>query len=383
MLFVNVVLARNRNNTLICPNHKTDSEILALLPFRLQIASNDYSQSSAAQSSKNEVIGLHIQRETSSPIIFCFKNLYFLQISFTNLSDEYYPSRYHNKLSQTEMKNSRKYSSLLKLHIGKLKLTLNVLSLFNIPFDHVPSEIIRLKNLTTLRIEHAGLKHLPSSISELQELKELYLAVNKISSLPSEIVLLKKLKLLEISYNLIYEMELVLSLTTLFISGLKLKMLPYFPLLLNLSMTDSNLSSLKNFQLSPSLTFLVLTQNNFHGKIPDEILSLTKLEQLYLHLNSITDLSGISRLKMLKQLNLRNNKLNTVSSEIMQLNQTLKWLSLANNNLTVLPNELVHLRKLEHLYLFGNQFSFEQILKIRTMFTTNKKIKIYYNNFTN
>ena len=78
---------------------------------------------------------------------------------------------------------------------------------------------------------------------------------------------------------------------------------------------------------------------------PDDALSLTQLEVLYLTDHSIPEIPG----------------------EIIQL-KNLKSLSLAGNDLTKLPEEIYQMKSLKEIILFDNPFSPEELEKIRKRF---------------
>jgi Leucine-rich repeat (LRR) protein len=75
---------------------------------------------------------------------------------------------------------------------------------------------------------------------------------------------------------------------------------------------------------------------------------------------------GIDKLQSLTNLDLSNNSLEEIPLEILSLNSTLIELDLSNNNLTSLPDRLVNMIHLKTLRLTGNQFSLEELKKIKS-----------------
>lgn len=100
------------------------------------------------------------------------------------------------------------------------------------------------------------------------------------------------------------------------------------------------------------------------SKIPNSVFEKTSLEELNVSNNQLTGAvqAEIRHLQNLRVLNLSNNQMTGVPAEIGQL-QNLEILNLSNNQLTGLPYELGNLKNLKTLYIFGNNYS-EQDLNI-------------------
>lgn len=143
----------------------------------------------------------------------------------------------------------------------------------------------------------------------------------------------------------------------------------------------SNHFTLGNFETYvsnfPNLEFLDISDTDIQ-KIPASFVSLSKLKNLVLNNNKISDYSAlsllfsleelqisgnelpkipkeISALQYLKSLNLSNNQL-TSAAEISS-NRQLEWLSLEQNKFINIPQEILQLTNLVHLNLGRNQIS--------------------------
>ena len=94
--------------------------------------------------------------------------------------------------------------------------------------------------------------------------------------------------------------------------------------------------------------------NNQLTQLPSEIGQLTQLTELYLSSNKLTQLpSEIGQLTQLTYLSLSDNQLTQLPTEIGQLTR-LNYLYLCNNQLTQLPSEIGNLAQLTTLDLQGN-----------------------------
>lgn len=109
------------------------------------------------------------------------------------------------------------------------------------------------------------------------------------------------------------------------------------------------------------VTAINLPNNNLNGKLPREIWNLDRLQILWLPNNGITgeiSASGITQARMLKVLNLKNNKLTGQIPSTIGKARNLRSINLSNNQLTgMIPNTIGDLNKLTHLTLGGNQWS--------------------------
>jgi internalin A len=109
--------------------------------------------------------------------------------------------------------------------------------------------------------------------------------------------------------------------------------------------------ALKKGESSLDLSELGLTE------LPESIVQLSRLRDLYLHENQLTTLpESFARLTQLQTLTLHNNQLTVLPESFTQLSQ-LQRLSLDRNQLTTLPESFGQLTQLEELYLDRNRLT--------------------------
>jgi Leucine-rich repeat (LRR) protein len=210
----------------------------------------------------------------------------------------------------------------LPSEIGELK-KLDYLEVKSEVLSEVPEEIGSLSSLRDLTFRCA-LTGLPRSIGKLVHLEKLDLYRNKLSSVPEELGMLANLQELDLGYN---ELE---SLPT----GL------------------AGLTSLKE---------LTLVENRFKG-FPDAVLDVASLEVLDLQgtadyvekpKNDITEIpDGITRLGKLRELNMPNNKVRTLSKSLFATH--IAVLNLESNQIKEVPKEIVAMSSLVELNLEEN-----------------------------
>nr|XP_033789226.1 leucine-rich repeat-containing protein 69 [Geotrypetes seraphini] len=144
------------------------------------------------------------------------------------------------------------------------------------------------------------------------------------------------------------------------LDGKKLWRVP--PAVSNLSLlTSLRLQNNRLAELSPELAVLsnltVLNLgNNVFEEVPEALKYLKSLEKLYMFGNKITKISTniFDGLQNLKILNLNNNKLTCIPSQIYRLT-SLQHLSLNNNQLKCIPKEFGLMKNLFELHLTKNQ----------------------------
>lgn len=123
---------------------------------------------------------------------------------------------------------------------------------------------------------------------------------------------------------------------------------------------------------------------NYISSLPDEINKLYKLEILNLSYNIFTVFPENLTLSTLKILNLENNMISKISSNISSLS-SLETLVLSNNKLEKLPDEFMKLTNLKDLYLHCNIFSSFplqvcELNNLEILYLSNNKINEIHKN---
>lgn len=269
--------------------------------------------------------------------------------------------RWWDQAELTKLYLSANKLSSLSADIGKLQ-ALTILELNDNALTSLPDTIGSLRQLTKLNISRNKLQQLPDSFYQLKELRQLIAHHNDIAELSDDIGNLSLLELVDLSHN-------------------KLTSLPAMIGFLSRA-TNVNLSYNSLTELPPeigsmnALQILDVSANRLRS-LPEPIGSLCHLEQLFAQQNELTSLptySGCARLKELhvgnnaieefpievietllglKTLDLKSNKLSTLSADITMI-QGLERLDLTNNNLASLPYELGTLVHLKGLGVEGN-----------------------------
>ncbi|MFH0873397.1 MAG: leucine-rich repeat domain-containing protein [Candidatus Komeilibacteria bacterium] len=126
----------------------------------------------------------------------------------------------------------------------------------------------------------------------------------------------------------------------------------------------------------PTVTGAILNLSNQNlTKLPSYVLGRTDLATLDISHNALTGAlpAEIRQLKNLKILNASYNNMTGVPAEIGQLSN-LEELDLSHNQLTGLPYELGNLQKLKLLRLTGNNYSQQDLDKIKQSLPTTTTI---------
>jgi len=208
-------------------------------------------------------------------------------------------------------------------HIECLASSLTELSIYDTKITHLPNQIGKLINLQVLKLSNTGLKSLPHSIGDLSSLTILYLPNNNLESLPITIKNLRLLKQITLSNNpYLHSVQPLNGLPSLSILDTRhcpIKRIPrHLPQLTDLSMTNNSLTKITGIQT-------LGTETN-------------SKKMFYFDMNSIESVPPqIRQVKNLFRLNLNDNKLETLPSDIYNMS-TLQFLFVNNNFLS--DNEL-------------------------------------------
>ncbi|KAI4487744.1 hypothetical protein M0802_011849 [Mischocyttarus mexicanus] len=176
-----------------------------------------------------------------------------------------------------------------------------------------------LQNLNYLNITHTCLQEIPEEIGKLQNLTTLVLHSNEIDKLPESIGKLIKLKFLHCSQNkLTYLPDAVGNLSQLSSINFGSNLLQSIPCQMkNLKLTSLDLSNNK-LEVFPDVCYT----------------ELVHLSEIHVNKNLLKSIPGnISRLQVLKILNVADNLLTVVPGELADCHK-LKELNLKNNSLT-------------------------------------------------
>ena len=210
--------------------------------------------------------------------------------------------------------------------------------------DSAQLKRINLKKLDILdKLELSSLGNLESiSVDSAQQLNSI-----SINSSP----LLKNISFINIPSIISFNLSNC-QLLTFPESILKLKTLQI------LVMTSNQLSTLPSTLSSDLLNLRVLnlTNNRLQRNIYQPITRLN-LTEFYLNNNSLTSIDGISEYKSLQRLELDNNQIALIPSEIMKLSSRLKTLSINYNQLTNIPYSMTNMRSLNIFLAMKNYIS--------------------------
>jgi Leucine-rich repeat (LRR) protein len=201
---------------------------------------------------------------------------------------------------------------------------------------------MNLSNLISLNASSNLLKSLPP-MGNLIQLNQLQLNCNQLTSVPESIALLP-LSLLDLSNNLLQvipDLHSMKFLGKLCLTNNQLQRLPLLPSSLrDLEVAENKLTSISTSAISfPQLERLDLRQNAL--KYIEFPIQAPNLKDLCLSFNHLLNLDNILNYSQsLVSLDVQNNQLNVVPSQVFSLNESLKRLDVRNNNIGILPSEL-------------------------------------------
>ncbi len=216
------------------------------------------------------------------------------------------PSLTSLDISQNEITtaNANEIFNQLKgcVNVSTLSVSNNTLSnLYALVNDGGAS--IVFPDLSVLHLENNGIYPI-AGVGVYQKLKELYLANNQVKDI-EPIYKLTNLEVLSIEYNPIQKMdgiEQLKKLRYLNVTNCGIRTgfasLATLSKLTNLNVAGNNISNLKPFSGIKSLTYLNLTDNKI--KNLEGIENLENLEELYMTGNNIQDITPLMKLKKLK-----------------------------------------------------------------------------------
>ena len=220
---------------------------------------------------------------------------------------------------------------------------------FNGLLGEIPAEIQQVCMLRSLDLSHNHLTgFFPLEICELLCLQDLKLSFNQLTGdIPTEIGALKHLMSLDLSNNAL--------------DGVIPHEIGHLTNLHNLYLGHNQLEGAIPFEISrmDNLQVLSLCFNKLFGNIPPDFGKFAHLEMLLLQDNQLENLpKDLSQLKVIKVLNLANNKISGILHREFSAMISLSELRLENNQLMgVLPKNFSSLRNLEVLTLFGNKLA--------------------------
>lgn len=131
------------------------------------------------------------------------------------------------------------------------------------------------------------------------------------------------------------------------------------------NLNSFNVSSISN---KNQIKILNLSNNNLKS-LPSEIGEFINLEELYLDNNILEGaiVAEIRKMTHLKVLSAKNNNLTGIPAEIGQLLNLIS-IDFSNNNIDTMPNEIQNIKNnLKTLNLSGNKYSEEKIQEIKAM----------------
>ena len=227
---------------------------------------------------------------------------------------------------------------------------LSQLRMFNNRFSQLPSEIFKLTQIINLEFDHNAIRTIPSEIAEMKKLKSISLSNCLIKSIPDEITQVTLLSELVISKSRMNEFP---------------KCLSQLPKMCNVVMNDANIqrvdftmnnccmtlnnNQITSFKCNKNDSVAILNLNGNKLKEIPNTNELQSLNELHLTNNEIVSVDQNKLHSQLRVLHLASNKI-SVFPEVGITYKELKELNISNNNLVNLPSNvfssLINLRKL-------------------------------------
>ncbi|GLT32397.1 hypothetical protein SLA2020_070670 [Shorea laevis] len=290
-------------------------------------------------------------------------------------------------LSTNNFSGPLNLSSVLNLtNLSTLDLSFNRLSI-NATVSGPAFPLIQ-----TLKLASCNLKRFPNFLEEQSKLSILDLSANQIDGeIPDWVWNKLSLGYLNLSHNFLVNLQgpLQAPSSSLFVLDLRdNKLQGQLPKLsLDLAYVDyssNNFNSIMQFYgSSSSLSFILISNNNLQGSIPESICDATSLQVLDLSNNSLngTIPQCLNEMKSLKVLNLGRNNLSGNISDKFSSNCLLQTLNLNGNHLEgKVPRSLANCSSLEVLDLGNNQISDTFPCHLKNM-SNLQVLVLRYNNF--
>jgi len=262
--------------------------------------------------------------------------------------------------------------SLTELPPGMSKLTsLVYLDLGNNQFTDIPAVLDRIPGLQYLKMDSCAIKKVKRDLSRLSELSYLDLSSNMLSTVPASVFKIPGLTHLHLNNNWIRSLP-------------NPKKTPYAQSrLVFLSLMNNNLSQIPE-QLSflNDLAELDISHNNIR-KITEDIIGLKQLTLLSLMHNPIKSIDpNFFELRELQNLSILSSRFSSLPAKVsnfekletllighMRLPESFKELNLRKlaflgSSYSTLPDVVYSQKNLEFLFLSGNEWNDETLVKI-------------------
>ncbi|KAM6219818.1 leucine-rich repeat-containing protein 40 isoform 2-T2 [Rhynchocyon petersi] len=219
---------------------------------------------------------------------------------------------------------------------------LTVLDIHDNQLTSLPSAIRELENLQKLNVSHNKLKMVPEEIAHLRNLKSLYLQHNELTCIPEGFEQLFNLEDLDLSSNCLTTVPAVFSSLTS---------------LVRLNLSSNQLKSLPAEICGMKRLKHLDCNSNLLETIPSELADMESLELLYLRRNKLRSLPEFSSCRLLKELHVGENQIETLGTEHLKHLTSVLVLDLRDNKLKSIPDEIALLQSLERLDLSNNDIS--------------------------
>ena len=227
---------------------------------------------------------------------------------------------------------------------------LEILDIQDWSLEKLPLVITKLYSLKTLSIRgNQYLKTLPDELANLTELEMLDISDTGFEVIPNVLSSLEKLKILKLSYTYAKNYSILKKIETLEELYLFNNVNPEL---------ISQISVLKNLKiLSLACNSEYPDPDYYLENFPDKLFDLINLEKLDLSNNRISSLpSEVKKLNKLKEIDFQGNNFNLFPVQLLEL-INLEKIDFSNNNLSDLPSGINKLKSLFSINLAGNGFT--------------------------